>query len=225
MSDDVILRGLVATLADLAARVRHLEAAELPAATAGITDHGLLSGLADDDHTQYYNAARHTKAVHDDLKIDADTVDGKHASDLTSATAELLVGIARASADLQLTNTWQDISGCTVDLEIPAGGQVMLIIGMFMLEMQYTSSTTVLEGRLVSAGTARAQTARWQGDAPGEMGTVTMAWLVSPAKGTKTFKLQAKRSASGTGDYCRQAHTAMLWLRGNNLTVTNESSG
>ena len=41
-------------------------------------DHGVLSGRADDDHTQYYNAARHTKAVHDALNIDADTVDGAH---------------------------------------------------------------------------------------------------------------------------------------------------
>lgn len=30
----------------------------------GVTDHGFLQGLLDDDHTQYYNAARHTKAIH-----------------------------------------------------------------------------------------------------------------------------------------------------------------
>ena len=28
-------------------------------------DHGGLAGLADDDHNQYYNSARHTKAIHD----------------------------------------------------------------------------------------------------------------------------------------------------------------
>jgi len=32
-------------------------------------DHGALSGLGDDDHAQYYNATRHTKAVHDALLI------------------------------------------------------------------------------------------------------------------------------------------------------------
>jgi len=33
--------------------------ASWPAGNAGITDHGELSGLADDDHTQYLNIARH----------------------------------------------------------------------------------------------------------------------------------------------------------------------
>lgn len=32
-------------------------------------DHGTLSGKDDDDHTQYYNATRHTKAVHNALDI------------------------------------------------------------------------------------------------------------------------------------------------------------
>ena len=44
-------------------------------------DHHLLDGLADDDHLQYYNALRHTKAIHDLLGINADTLDGFHAVD------------------------------------------------------------------------------------------------------------------------------------------------
>lgn len=32
--------------------------------------------IALDEHTQYYNSARHTKAIHDALNIDADTLDG-----------------------------------------------------------------------------------------------------------------------------------------------------
>lgn len=53
---------------------------------AGVTDHGALSGLADDDHQQYHTDARgdaryvnevdHTKGVHDALLIDAATLDG-----------------------------------------------------------------------------------------------------------------------------------------------------
>ena len=54
----------------------------------GGLDHGSLSGLGDDDHPQYYNDARHTKAVHDALGIDADTVDSKHASDLETANLQ-----------------------------------------------------------------------------------------------------------------------------------------
>jgi len=33
------------------------------------TDHGELTGLGDDDHVQYYNQARHTKAIHDTLGL------------------------------------------------------------------------------------------------------------------------------------------------------------
>jgi len=59
-------------------------------------DHGDIAGLGDDDHGQYYNAARHTKAVHDALGIaalsattagDSDTVDSKHATELGSLGA------------------------------------------------------------------------------------------------------------------------------------------
>ena len=43
---------------------------------SGDIDHGSVIGLADDDHTQYYNSARHTKAIHDALAINAGQVDG-----------------------------------------------------------------------------------------------------------------------------------------------------
>lgn len=42
-----------------------------------VGDHGGLTGLLDDDHTQYYNAARHTKAVHDALALDHGALGGK----------------------------------------------------------------------------------------------------------------------------------------------------
>jgi len=40
-------------------------------------DHGATTGLGDDDHTQYYNAARHTKAVHDALTLDHGSLSGR----------------------------------------------------------------------------------------------------------------------------------------------------
>lgn len=59
-------------------------------------DHGLLTGLADDDHTQYYNAARHTKAVHDALAIDHGSLTGlgddDHTQYLTDARHTALAG-------------------------------------------------------------------------------------------------------------------------------------
>lgn len=41
-----------------------------------VIDHGGLIGLADDDHTAYYNSARHTKAIHDALAIDHGSLTG-----------------------------------------------------------------------------------------------------------------------------------------------------
>lgn len=56
-------------------------------------DHGELEGLADDDHAQYYNAARHTKAVHDALLIDAGTLEGYHAADFLAAGSIYFLGM------------------------------------------------------------------------------------------------------------------------------------
>lgn len=42
-----------------------------------VIDHGGLAGLADDDHSPYYNAARHTKGVHDSLAIDHGSLGGR----------------------------------------------------------------------------------------------------------------------------------------------------
>jgi len=64
----------------------NIDADTLDGKHASELDHGELVGLADDDHSQYYNAARHTKAIHDALNIDADTVDGSHASDFALAS-------------------------------------------------------------------------------------------------------------------------------------------
>lgn len=51
--------------------------------TGTAIDHGGLGGKADDDHTQYYNAARHTKAVHDALALDHGALGGKGDDDHT----------------------------------------------------------------------------------------------------------------------------------------------
>ncbi len=61
---------------------------------AGVSDHGDLAGLLDDDHTQYMDVAgvRHTKAAHDALNIDSDTVDGYHAADFLSGVAVGFLG-------------------------------------------------------------------------------------------------------------------------------------
>lgn len=64
---------------------------------AGVTDHGALTGLGDDDHTQYYNSARHTKAIHDSLGIaaaDSAKLGGKNASEFFNKITDELDNIA-----------------------------------------------------------------------------------------------------------------------------------
>ena len=46
-------------------------------------EHDTLVGLANDDHTQYYNNARHTKTVHDALAVDHGALSGKGDDDHT----------------------------------------------------------------------------------------------------------------------------------------------
>jgi hypothetical protein len=48
-----------------------------------LSDHGSLAGLADDDHTQYFNTVRHTKSVHDLLALDHGALSGKSDDDHT----------------------------------------------------------------------------------------------------------------------------------------------
>jgi hypothetical protein len=42
----------------------------------GVTDHGALSGLSDDDHTQYYNASRLAVVLEDYLQLSGGTING-----------------------------------------------------------------------------------------------------------------------------------------------------
>lgn len=71
--------------------------------TEGVTDHGELIGLADDDHSQYYNAARHTKTVHDALAIDHGSLFGRgdddHALYLTVGRHDLTARHGSAVVD------------------------------------------------------------------------------------------------------------------------------
>ena len=73
------------------------------AGAGGVTDHGALTGLADDDHSQYYNSARHTKAIHDSLAINAGQVDGCDAGVATGNIFKLPAGLTHG--DIFYVNT------------------------------------------------------------------------------------------------------------------------
>lgn len=100
--------------------------------SGGVTDHGALTGLADDDHTQYHNDARgdaryYTKAQTDSA-IDADVAthassaahDGRYYTE--SETDSLLAGKANTSHGSHPTNV-NDLGDVTVSS--PTNGQVL----------------------------------------------------------------------------------------------------
>jgi len=64
-----------AGLSDAPADAHHPQSHTLASHTS--KDHHLLAGLGDDDHSIYYNAARHTKAIHDSLAIDHGSLGGR----------------------------------------------------------------------------------------------------------------------------------------------------
>ena len=86
-----------ATAADIVAVDARLDALEAHPG-GGVTDHGALTGLADDDHGQYYNAARLTTAL------------GSYATNAAVATA--LTG----KADSTHSHTQDQVSGLTAAL-------------------------------------------------------------------------------------------------------------
>jgi hypothetical protein len=98
----------------------------------GVTDHGALSGLGDDDHTQYYNSSRHTKAIHDSLGIvaaDSSKLGGKNASEffnkLTNELDDIANGFVYGKAThVQLTK----LSGI-VSENIPTADQKAALAG------------------------------------------------------------------------------------------------
>jgi len=89
--------------------------------SVGIQDHGQLGGLEDDDHVQYYNSARHTKAVHDALGIDAETLDGLSSEDFAEVVHE------HVEADIvDLDHNAVKIRGKSIKDQEPLDSQVLV---------------------------------------------------------------------------------------------------
>lgn len=138
-------------------------------------------------------------------------------------TARQKIGLKRCNSTLNLTNNYQGVPNCTATLTVPAN-ETAIVLGIFDFGMQYASSTNILMGALDVAGSRQTPLARYQGTAIGGVGTVAQVWIVTlVAGGNRTIKLEAKRTAAGTGDWCFTGNTTLFWMRPDTAYLTNES--
>jgi hypothetical protein len=93
---------------------------DVTGATITGLNHDALAGLADDDHTQYYNAARHTAAVHDALAMDHGALSGKADDDHTQYLR------VDGTRDATGTQTWGAGFGIAVEMTAGDGGELLL---------------------------------------------------------------------------------------------------
>lgn len=93
---------LVSTVTTLEVRVDALEDAP---PGGGVTDHGALTGLADDDHTQYFNAGRLATALtpYATTSAVASALAGKETAGAAAAVASTLAPVATAGTYTSLT--------------------------------------------------------------------------------------------------------------------------
>lgn len=150
-------------------------------------DHGGLGGLGDDDHSQYYNAARHTKAVHDALALDHGALSGKGDDDHTQYLRADGARALTADWDIgDLRKLWADVirarDGAGLKLQDDGGNGVFIDDGG-----NVGIGTTAPEGPLHVVSNA----------------SPAMVWVVEPTSGSARI-------------YARETSTHALYLYGAN---------
>lgn len=84
---------------------------------SGVEDHGLLTGLSDDDHPQYHNDARGDARYYTQEQVN--TISGALADQLVFQDSSLVQ--VRRTTDFTPTTSWQTVTFDTLDIESEAG--------------------------------------------------------------------------------------------------------
>lgn len=172
-----------------------------------------------DDH-QKQEAARHSPTVYlgelasDPANIPDDrvtriwTTGGQLKCSIRGVTSVIAPysgpNLARASGNLTLSTSLQDVSGAT--LSLPAGQY--LIFGVFALVISATGPGQ-LEGHLDVGGVDQTGVALFGDPGVTHFGTVAQAWIVTLGSLT-TVKLRAKKNGAGGTATCNADHTCIV---------------
>lgn len=118
---------------DLSLSGQQLSAVVIP----GGIDHGAIGGLGDDDHGQYYNAARHTLALHTSLGLVANTREINSGFGLTGG------GNLTANRSLSVVAS-SDVSGVSTETVLKSTAAGGLTLKQLQINGDLTVGTNVL---------------------------------------------------------------------------------
>jgi hypothetical protein len=137
------------------------------------------------------------------------------ASENTGAYSNVMPYYGRSAmtgADLDLTDAYQDVAGCTATLTIPTGGLRVVVRAIADVVIGSTPKTVVVA--LNADTSVQSQTGQFAG-ANGDRGTICQEWIVDLAEGEKVIKLQAKEAtADGVGNLIDSDNTQMVYILG-----------
>lgn len=122
----------------------------------GNIDHGSIAGLAGDDHTQYYNAARHTLAVHTSLGLVASTRAMTAGNGLTgggdlSANRTIAMGTP-STLDASTINTVSAISHAHAVTTTSVGAASTIVATNSSGQVSFSSADNTVTGTSTGAG-------------------------------------------------------------------------
>ena len=114
---------------------------------AQLTHANLLNLTTADDHTQYYNASRHSKALHDAMSIDAATLGGYAATDFApwADFKQSASDYASANWALPAATTWADVDSLSIPITTVKTCDLMLMFTCNIAELasDYTGTTNL----------------------------------------------------------------------------------
>lgn len=130
----------------------------------------------------------------------------------------LFAGLAQSNtfacnADLTLTTSIQDISGCNTTVTVAGANAFAIIIGTFDAEVTASSAGVLFQGKCVVDSTTQSAVALLKDNGTNTRGTPAQMWTVPLSVGAHTIKLQGLKSGSAAGTHIfHTIHTNMTVL-------------